>query len=244
MHKKAFSIYVWFMYLFMYLIMLLPSALLFVITLPFDKDRKLGNIIFMLVGRSFLWFNPFWNIELRGTENFNPEQKTIFIANHQSFLDMPLLAALPWRMKWVSKEELFKIPVLGFYMRISGHISVKRGTTQALKALNDLKPFLSKNIPVMLFPEGTRSRTGELMKFKNGAFMLSKDTGALIQPILIAGTRNIIPPDTWVTSPSGKAIATIMPAYDPKDFDSVEAFRDKVYEDMFSELQSVEKFLK
>jgi 1-acyl-sn-glycerol-3-phosphate acyltransferase len=195
----------------------------------------------MFVGRSFLWFNPFWDIQIRGLENYDKSKPIVFIANHQSFLDMPLLATLPWQMKWVSKDALIKAPVLGWFMRMSGHISVKRGTAAGLNSLKKLKPYLSDGVPVMLFPEGTRSRLGELIKFKSGAFMIAKEMDVAVQPILIWGTRNVIKPDSWKAALKGKMICTLMEPIEASNFQSVEAFRDTVYETMKTELDRLEK---
>jgi 1-acyl-sn-glycerol-3-phosphate acyltransferase len=223
----------------MFAVLIIPTFVIFLVTYPIDKNRTIANWLFMFVGRSFIWFNPGWKIELRGLENYVPGEGRIFIANHQSFCDMPLLASLPWQMKWVSKESLYKAPVLGQYMAMAGHIYVKRGTAQALISIKKLHPYLKNNIPVMMFPEGTRSRTGELLKFKSGAFLLSNETGVPIQPILISGTRNVLQPDTWIASSSGIMTASILPAVDPKDYETAGRFRDAVYSMMNEELQKL-----
>jgi 1-acyl-sn-glycerol-3-phosphate acyltransferase len=93
----------------------------------------------------------------------------------------------------------------------------------------------------MIFPEGTRSRTGELLKFKGGAFVLSTETKVPIQPILISGTRDIVRPDTFITRSSGTMIASILPAMYPDDYPSVGAFRDAVYKTMNAELEELSK---
>jgi 1-acyl-sn-glycerol-3-phosphate acyltransferase len=239
--RLIFSIYVWLFYLLMYVLMIIPIFLVFIVTLPFDKHRLAANRMFMFVGRSFIWFNPGWNIELRGLENYQAGESRIFVGNHQSFLDMPLLGSLPWNMKWVGKDGLFKVPILGQIMWMSGHLSVKRGTTQALNSMKKLHPYLDAGIPVMIFPEGTRSRTGELLKFKGGAFVMAADTKTAVQPILISGTREIVRPDSFITRPSGTMIASILPAMHPDDYPSVGAFRDAVYKTMKAELDELSK---
>ena len=239
--RFLFSIYIWLFYLLMYVFLFIPITIAFILTIPFDKHRLVANRMFMFVGRSFIWFNPGWKIELRGLENYDRSKPRIFVGNHQSFVDMPLLGSLPWNMKWVGKDGLFKIPVLGQIMWMSGHLSVKRGTTQALNSMKKLHPYLDAGIPVMLFPEGTRSRTGELLKFKGGAFVLSTDTKVPVQPILISGTRDIVRPDTFITRSSGTMIASILPAMYPDDYPSVGAFRDAVYKTMNAELEKLSK---
>lgn len=241
MIRILLSIYVWALYLSLFLVFIIPLLLAYLLFLPFGKHHFAANYIFMLVGRSIFWFNPFWKINLKGLDNYDPNSNSVFIANHQSFLDMPLLATLPWRMKWVSKSALFKVPVLGLYMSLSGHISVQRGTAQALLSLKKLHPYLDHGIPVMLFPEGTRSRTGELMKFKSGAFMLAKEKGAAVQPILISGTREVIKPDSFITAPTGTITASIMKQFHPDNYNSVEEFKNDVYESMKNELNTLTK---
>jgi 1-acyl-sn-glycerol-3-phosphate acyltransferase len=239
--RLIFSIYIWVFYLLMYVLMIVPTVLAFIISFPFDKHRIIANKLFMFTGRSFIWFNPKWNIELRGLQNYKPKEPRIFVGNHQSFLDMPLLASLPWQMKWVSKDGLAKIPVLGQIMLMSGHLAVKRGTTQAMLSMKKLHPYLDAGIPVMLFPEGTRSRNGDLLKFKGGAFLMSTETNVPVQPILISGTRDIVRPDTFITRSSGTMIASILPPMYPTDYPSVGAFRDAVYQTMKAELESLSK---
>jgi 1-acyl-sn-glycerol-3-phosphate acyltransferase len=233
------SLVVWIIYVLIYILLLIPVTVVFLAGYPFDRYRKIPNVIFMLAGRSILWFNPFWKINFVGLERYDATIPMIFIANHQSFMDMPVLAMLPWKMKWVSKDALMKVPILGFYMRMSGHISVKRGTVSALRALEKLKPYLKAGVPVMLFPEGTRSRSGELIKFKSGAFMLSKDTNIPVQPVLIHGTRNIMKPDTWIASLSGTVTVTLMEPYFPNKFETPELMRDQIYFDMKTELNEL-----
>lgn len=230
------SLWAWIGYILVFVLLLPVILLVWVCTLPFDKNRRLSNAIFMTAGRAFLWFNPLWRVNLEGIDKYNPDKPMIFIANHQSFLDMVVLSSLPWNMKWVSKDGLFKVPVLNIYLRLAGHVSVKRGTTAALRALNKLKPYLADNLSVMLFPEGTRSRSGRLLKFKSGAFMLSKETNIPVQPVLISGTRDVMKPDTWVANFRGTMTATLMPVYYPEHFETIEQFRDRVFDDMSREL--------
>jgi 1-acyl-sn-glycerol-3-phosphate acyltransferase len=241
MMSLLLSIYVWFVYIILYIVLLIPTCVLYVLSFPFGKHHFVANYMFMLVGRSILWLYPFWKVNIKGLDNYDSNSTCVFIANHQSFMDMPLLATLPWRMKWVSKDALFKVPVLGQYMSLAGHISVKRGTVQALKSLNKLHPYLNSGVSVMLFPEGTRSRKGELLKFKNGAFMLANEMNVPIQPILISGTRDIIKPDTFLAALNGTMTASIMKKFHPKDFTSVEEFRDEVYFSMHAELSALTK---
>jgi len=110
------------------------------------------------------------------------------VVNHQSILDIPLIYQLCLNFRWIAKAELIVVPVLGWVIRMNGHIIVKRGDRDsALQMAEQCKKKLGKGIPVCFFPEGTRSVNGALGSFKQGAFILAKETGIPIQPVLIYG---------------------------------------------------------
>ncbi len=101
-------------------------------------------------------------------------------------------------MKWLGKASLFRIPVVGWMMRMAGDIPVERGDSDSAKgAMATCARWLERGVPVMLFPEGTRSKDGQLLPFKDGAFRLAIDTGADVLPIAVAGTRTALPKHSW-----------------------------------------------
>jgi 1-acyl-sn-glycerol-3-phosphate acyltransferase len=122
----------------------------------------------------------------------------VVVSNHESFADILLISHLPWEMKWLSKAELFRIPVMGWMMWLVGDIPVKRGFgPSALEAMERCRAALSRRVSVMIFPEGTRSRTAELLPFKDGAFRLAIEAGVPILPLAVSGTRNALPKHDW-----------------------------------------------
>jgi 1-acyl-sn-glycerol-3-phosphate acyltransferase len=120
----------------------------------------------------------------------DPRRPYVAVANHESFADIFLLSHLPWEMKWLSKEAIFRIPVMGWMMRMAGDIAVRRGEKGSREtAVEQIHDRLSKHVSVMILPEGTRSPTGELLPFRNGAFRIAVDRQLPILPIAVAGTR-------------------------------------------------------
>jgi 1-acyl-sn-glycerol-3-phosphate acyltransferase len=118
----------------------------------------------------------------------------VVVANHESTADPFLINYLPWDMRWVGKEELFKIPVIGHCFTWSGDIPLRRGEGDSVREMMaECKRALAAGIPVMLFPEGTRSKTGELLPFRDGAFRLAIEAGVPILPLAVAGTRECRP---------------------------------------------------
>ena len=130
----------------------------------------------------------------------------IVVANHESDCDVYVsswLATLGWNMKYLSKKSLFDLPVFGPAMRLVGDISVIRGDRRSrLEAFERCRWWLAKGMPVLFFPEGTRSRSVEMASFKDGAFRLAIEAGAPIRPVIFAGTRGYL--DTLPVNAVGK----------------------------------------
>jgi 1-acyl-sn-glycerol-3-phosphate acyltransferase len=124
----------------------------------------------------------------------------VVVANHQSLLDILLLSHVPREMKWIAKEELFRVPWLGWIFRISGDIPVKRGDAESGgEALARARRYLENGMSVMIFPEGTRSKTAKLLPFKSGAFRLAIEAGVPILPIVVNGSAAGMPKGSpWV----------------------------------------------
>jgi 1-acyl-sn-glycerol-3-phosphate acyltransferase len=122
----------------------------------------------------------------------------VVVSNHESNADPFLISHLPWEMKWLGKASLFKIPVVGWMMWMAGDIPVHRGDRDsATGAMARCKEWLAKGMPVMIFPEGTRSKTDELLPFKDGAFRLAIEAQADVLPLAVSGTRRALPKHSW-----------------------------------------------
>jgi 1-acyl-sn-glycerol-3-phosphate acyltransferase len=128
-----------------------------------------------------------------------PEEPCVVMSNHQSLSDIPVLyAALPagLRLRMVTKAELFRVPIWGRAMRCAGFIPINRGDRQsAISSLEIAKGDLARGTFIWLAPEGTRSRDGSLRPLKKGGFILARDTGRPILPVMLDGSRHIAPPD-------------------------------------------------
>jgi len=149
--------------------------------------RKLGRA----VGR----WSPLWIFTTDGEPPPDIDRKAyVVVSNHQSNADPFLLANLPWDMRWIAKEELASWPVAGWAFKWGGDIFFRRGHRPSiLRMMQDSKTTLEHGLSLMIFPEGTRSRGGELLPFKDGAFSLAIEKGAPILPVVIHGTRDCIP---------------------------------------------------
>jgi 1-acyl-sn-glycerol-3-phosphate acyltransferase len=137
---------------------------------------------------------PAWPITIEGRKKIRRNSTHIFISNHQSQLDILVLFRLFVHFKWVSKSEIFKVPLVGWNMVLNRYIKLKRGDKESVKQMMaDCEQTLIEGSSVFIFPEGTRSHDGNLKQFKLGAFSIAKKLGFPIQPIVVSGTMAALP---------------------------------------------------
>lgn len=139
------------------------------------------------------------DLTVSGLENLDPHRTYLFMSNHESLMDIPLLfATAPRPPRMVTKAELFKVPLWGPALRVSGFIAIDRKDRKsAIESLRQAKALMDKGLSVWISPEGTRSRDGSLQPFKKGGFMLALETGMPIVPVGIVGARNVIRPKSF-----------------------------------------------
>jgi 1-acyl-sn-glycerol-3-phosphate acyltransferase len=173
-------------------------ALVFAATAPFDRGRYVAGRFFRLIGVTSVKLNPLWRFETSGPVLPDPRRPYVAVSNHESYADIFLISHLPWEMKWISKETMFRIPCFGWMMQMAGDIRLQRGErSSAVAAMQAARDRLARRVSVMIFPEGTRSRDGEMLPFKDGAFRLAIETGAPILPLAVAGTRDAMAKGTF-----------------------------------------------
>lgn len=148
-------------------------------------------------------FTMLGGITVEGAEKIDKSQSYIVAANHQSLIDIYVIYGyLGLDIKWVMKKELQKIPLMGKACEVMGHIIVDRSNSQAAIAnINNARTSLLRGNSVIFFPEGTRSSDGNLLPFKKGAFRLATELNLPILPIVIQGTRDILPSHTMIWRP-------------------------------------------
>lgn len=167
----------------------------------FDRDpaRYRTGRTYRRLGWLLTRLNPTWKLHISGAKIANPRLPYIVVGNHQSLGDIPVISNLPWEMKWVAKEELFRIPVLGWQMQLAGDIPVNRkGVRRWEQVANKAGFYLENRCSVMIFPEGTRSKDGELQRFTDGAFALAVKHQVPVLPLALDGTSDCLPKETWV----------------------------------------------
>ncbi|WP_396206116.1 lysophospholipid acyltransferase family protein [Gemmatimonas sp.] len=172
-------------------------AIIWLFTAPFDKGRYAAGRAFRIVGVTAMRLNGLWKFRTRGSLD-DARRPYVVVANHESYADVFLISCFPWEMKWLSKDTMFKIPCMGWMMQMAGDIKLVRGDRDStINAIAQCRDRLAKKVSVMIFPEGTRSKTQEMLPFKDGAFRLAIETQAPVLPIAVAGTRNAMAKGTF-----------------------------------------------
>jgi 1-acyl-sn-glycerol-3-phosphate acyltransferase len=133
-------------------------------------------------------------VTVKGLSNLNRTGSYIYMPNHVSNFDIPVLQAyLPVQFRWLAKAELFKIPIFGYAMKRAGYISINRfDRKSAIQSLNNAAEIIRNGTSVIIFPEGTRSQNQNIQSFKKGGFVLAIDSGVPIIPVIIHGTWTIM----------------------------------------------------
>lgn len=142
----------------------------------FDRDpvRYRTGRWFRRLGVSMTKVNPAWRLHISGETISDPRHPYIVVSNHQSHADPPLISHLPWEMKWLAKIELFKMPLVGWLLKLAGDIPVHRGDRrQGIQVLLAAGNYLDQKCSVFFFPEGTRTPDGRVHRFNEGAFRLA-----------------------------------------------------------------------
>jgi 1-acyl-sn-glycerol-3-phosphate acyltransferase len=161
-----------------------------------DKIVKHWSHMFLLI--------PPVRLEVEGVEKIDPSKRYVIASNHLSQFDIPLLfSVLPLHGRFLSKKEVFKIPLVGQAMRTIGIIEIDRASGgSSRQAINQgVKIAAERGYSLIVFPEGTRSTNGELLPFKKGAFRIAIDTGLPLVPVIIDGTELINSPGSKIFRP-------------------------------------------
>ena len=176
-------------------LLLVPLALItLAISYPFDKRRYAIRMLYSFYSEMYLRINPLWKIRIEGRKKFQKDKIYVIISNHQSMLDIIVIQNLYRHFRWVSKSENFAFPVLGWILKIAGDVCLERDNPNSYACLvRDCQKKLSSGNSIIIFPEGTRTTDGEMNRFKEGAFRIAQLTHLPILPIIVDGTRNVLP---------------------------------------------------
>lgn len=210
-----FIVYFFASSVFVYLV----SLTLLPFTLLADKRRRLLHRMTSAWGHHFVKLNRGWKCRFENISKFKKNETYVIVANHQSIADTFFLAGICRPYKWVSKESLFRLPFFGWNMHLTRYIPIKRGDASSIRRMMEqCRDWLRRGEPVFIFPEGTRSESGELGKFRSGAFRLAVETNVPVLPVVIHGTGAILPKHSSALKLNADVTVQVLEPVEPGKF--------------------------
>jgi 1-acyl-sn-glycerol-3-phosphate acyltransferase len=216
------------------------AVILWLVTKPFDPGRVVLHRYTCWWGRLYLRCLPGCRFQVEGRDRIVPGTPYVLVANHQSSTDIMALSALAVPFKWVSKKEAFRIPCIGWNMYLNQYVSVDRGNLRSVRqTMAECRGWLERGIPLLMFPEGHRSETGEMQDFHNGSFKLAADFGCAVVPIVVDGTWGIYRRGRVTAFPGVIRIHVLDPIRIEQTGGKVDSLRDIVHRQMKEELAAM-----
>jgi 1-acyl-sn-glycerol-3-phosphate acyltransferase len=198
----------------LFLAVLWRQALIVALRRP--RDGRPIHSIASLWGRALVTLTPGWQVDVEGREHLPPTSPgsppVVIVANHESMADIWAMYYLGIQFRWLSKIEVFRVPMVGPAMRWANYVPIKRGDpTSHGQAMAESAARLREGLPMFFFPEGTRSTDGRVKDFKLGAFKLARDAQARILPVAIHGAGNLLPKGSGLPSLRARVRLRVLP---------------------------------
>ncbi len=203
MKRISFFIYQWVIFIPLFILLTLITALLVMALAPFFGDRFWGYYPPKWWSRFTCWL-ALCSVKTKGHENLDPQQSYIFVANHQGAFDIFLVYGfLNQNIKWMQKQSLRKIPFVGFASEKAGHVFVDNTNAATRTAsIQKAKEQIVRGVSMVIFPEGARTYDGKMGHFKRGAYYIAIDMKLPIVPLTINGPFDVLKRNTLKLRPS------------------------------------------
>jgi 1-acyl-sn-glycerol-3-phosphate acyltransferase len=226
------------------------SAVLVLLWLPllatvrlFDGERRRLRTgrWFRRLGRALAKVNP-WRIHISGCENVIANHVYVIVSNHQSLADIPLIAHLRVDTKWLAKIELFRLPIVGWMLRMAGDVPIDRSDRhKSAKAMLQCARYLRHGCSVVFFPEGTRSPNGKVLPFNDGPFQLAIRERVPILPLVVEGSGSALSKTSWIFGDTQDVQLRILEAVSVDGWSTPQspALRDAVRQRIVDELDLI-----
>ena len=228
--RAILSVAFWLFFALSCVVLFCVGLVVFLVTFPFDRNGRVQHLYSCCWAMLYFGVNPLWRLRVEARSKLPWRGAAVLVANHESMADIPALFGLFRPFKWVSKQSVFRAPFLGWNMSLNRYIPLKRGDKQSIAKMMALaEAWLDRGVPVMMFPEGTRTTDGELLPFKDGAFRMAIKKGCPVIPVVLTGTGRMLPKHGLVFSQKADCRVRVLDPVDPRPFgDDVAALREHV----------------
>ncbi|MEN8143570.1 MAG: lysophospholipid acyltransferase family protein [Gemmatimonadota bacterium] len=228
--RRLISAYVWVAWTILVIIWTPLVFATFLLTFWWDPGRRISGRLFHSAAAVAVLLNPLWRVSVVGRRPAGSDHPFVAVCNHESLADVILVGSLPWEMKWLSKRAIARLPFVGWMMTLIGDIAVTRRDPESRqRAFEAMKDRITRGMSIMIFPEGTRSRTTDMLPFRNGAFRLAIETQVPVLPLVVSGTRDSIRSGSLLFNPADVTVRILEPIEVTGLSESdVESLRDRV----------------
>lgn len=238
---RAFSLLYWVFVVATMPVFFAGALVVFLATAAFDRRRVALHLYSCFWASFYIYANPLWRVRFEGRERLPWHGPAVIVANHLSLVDILVLYGLYRPFKWVSKAELFRVPVVGWNLVINDYVRLTRGDRESIRAMMEhCRAHLARGAPVLIFPEGTRSPDGRLQAFKDGAFRLALDAKVPLIPVVIQGTHETVPKHGLVLRQRMRGRVKVLAPLDPAAFADVPSLKQAARDAIARELGEAE----
>jgi len=212
---------VWLFFIATLVPLFLIYLLVWIFTAPFDHKRSICHQYVSAWAGLYIHINPWWQVTIENRFRLVPGQVYIILSNHQSVLDVLAFYQLRFPFRWIAKQEIFRLPVLGWVLFLNGDIPVIRGDKESAERMVERAvKTLREGNSILIFPEGTRSADGTVGDFKEGAFRIALESKAAMLPVVIDGAYDALPKHEFLFRGKKHIVVRILDVIKPEDYDS------------------------
>lgn len=220
-------------------LLFVPACVLFALTF-WQRPRRFLHAFTSVWGAHYLAWAPFAGVRVEGRERARSVGRCVYVVNHQSMVDILAVYATRLPFLWVSKVQNFYAPFLGWNMYLNGYVPLRRGHLPSIRRmLRRAEAELASGASLCVFPEGTRSRDGELKPFYRGAFWIAVRAGVPVVPIVVEGTGAILAKGKVGIRPRPVIVRVLEPIHPQAAGNDDRALRDLVRARIANELRTL-----
>lgn len=232
-----FTLFTWFEIILCFILFIPVQFLLFIFTALFDKKRRIMHYNASLWSSLALFLSPIFKVKLTGREYLDRSKGHVVVMNHQSLLDILLSFRLFYPVKMIGKKILALVPIVGWNLFLSGHIMVDRKNRKSqFAAIRRMEDILQSGDSLLIYPEGTRTRDGEIAEFKKGGFRSATSTGTSILPVVLDGAYQALPKGRIIVDKAYILTLTVLPPIEVEKGADTGALAKKCHDIMSKEL--------
>jgi 1-acyl-sn-glycerol-3-phosphate acyltransferase len=240
--RLLFSIVFWTFFVLSSAVLFLGAVVLWAVTLPFDRNLRILHLYSCFWAQLYMYVNPLWHLRVEGRDRLPWRGAAVLVANHESLGDILVLFGLYRPFKWVSKASNFNLPFIGWNMRLNRYVPLVRGDRESVgRMMAACEWWLARGVPILMFPEGTRSPDGQIKAFKDGAFQLAVKMQCPVIPVVLTGTAKTLPKHGLKLSTGANCLVRVLPPVEPAAFGgNSQAMLEHVRNLMIAEKASME----